>query len=110
MTRISIVGSERMLLSSLITRRKVLRMWSRSVILRASASFGARCALTADMSRLLLAKEHEGQDKVRRSNSHDRNYASPKLRHSQRLGEYPNGDGLIPGRRECQADNLCSAG
>src|SRR5271167_2433545 len=105
MTRTSIVGSARMLLSSLTTSRKMLPRWSRNVSGRDFADCGTGSGRGAVMSRLLLSQQQKGKNKVRHRDDGDRGDVLPEFRHAERLREHADADRLVPGGRKCQPEN-----
>src|SRR5208282_3575192 len=110
MTRSSITGSARMLLSSLTTRWKMLTTWSTKVRGFASARWGALGAGASDISGLLLAKQGQRQGQKDERDERDRGDVLPEVYDAERLGEHADRYLLVPGRRERQADDPRPAG
>src|SRR3984957_3153875 len=110
MTSTSITGSARMLLSSLMTRWKMLTTWSTKVSGLASTRCGAFGAEASDISRLLLAKQGQRNGQEDKGDQRDRGDVAPEVDDAERLGEYTDRDLLVPGRGERQTDHPRSAG
>src|SRR5580658_1599841 len=100
-----------MLLSSLMTRWKMLTTWSTKVRGFASTRCGALGeetlgAETSDISGLLLAKQGQRQGQEDERDERDRGNVPPEVDDAERLGEYADRNLLVPGRGERQADDL----
>src|SRR4029077_7166576 len=99
-----------MLLSSLMTRWKMLTTWSTKV----SGFASTRCAPlgeeASDISRLLLAKQGQRNDQKDKGDKRDRGDITPEVDDAERLGEYADRNLLIPGRGKRQADHPRAAG
>src|SRR5271157_4655158 len=98
-----------MLLSSLMTRWKMLTTWSMKVSGLASTRCGALGAEASDISRLLLAKQGERNDQEDKRDKRDRGDVAPEVNDAERLGEYPYRNLLVPGRGERESDHSCAA-
>src|SRR6202020_908557 len=105
MTSTSITGSARMLLSSLMTRWKMLPTWSTKVSGLASTRCGALAEEAWDISRLLLAKQGQRQGQEDERDERDRGNVPPEVDDAERFGEYADRNLLVPGRGERQADD-----
>src|SRR5580658_4510996 len=99
-----------MLLSSLMTKWKMLTTWSMKVSGLASTRCGALGAEAADISRLLLAKQGQRQGQEDERDERDRGDVPPEVNDAERLGEYADRNLLVPGRGERQADHPRPAG
>src|SRR5580693_10512099 len=94
-----------MLLSSLMTRWKMLTTWSTKVRGFASTRCGALGAETWGISRLLLAKQGQRQGQKDERDERDRGNVPPEVDDAERLGEHADRNLLVPGRGERQADD-----
>src|SRR5271166_1574711 len=110
MTSTSITGSALMLLSSLMTRWKMLITWSTKVRGFASARCGALAEGASDISRLLLAKQGQRNGQEDKGDERDRGDVAPQRDEAERLGEYADRNLLVPGRGEREANHPCPAG
>src|SRR5271170_1933388 len=100
-----------MLLSSLMTRWKMLTTWSTKVSGLASTRCGAFGEGASDIfSRLLLAKQSQRNDQEDKGDKRDRGDVAPEVDDAERLGEYADRNLLVPGRGERQADHPRPAG
>src|SRR3984885_5029257 len=99
-----------MLLSSLMTRWKMLTTWSTKVSGLASTRCGAFGAEASDISRLLLAKQGQRNGQEDKGDERDRGDVAPEVDDAERLGEYADRNLLVPGRRKRQADDPRPAG
>src|ERR1700733_5711666 len=106
----SITGSARMLLSSLMTRWKMLTTWSTKVRGFASTRCGPLGEGASDISRLLLAKQDQRNAQEDKGDQRDRGDVAPEVDDAERLGEYADRNLLVPGRGERQADDPRPAG
>src|SRR5580700_11597651 len=88
MTSTSITGSARMLLSSLMTRWKMLPTWSTKVSGLASTRCGALAEEAWDISGLLLPKQGQRQGQEDDRDERDRGNVAPEVSDAERLGEY----------------------
>src|ERR1700735_3468808 len=104
MTRISSTGSARMLLSSLMTRWKMLTTWSTKVRGFASTRCGALDEEASDILRLLLAKQGQRNGQEDKSDERDRSDVAPEVDDAERLGEYADRNLLVPRGGEGEAD------
>src|SRR6202042_820793 len=99
-----------MLLSSLMTRWKMLTTWSTKV----SGFASTRCAPlgegASDISRLLLAKQGQRDGQEDKGDQRDCCDVAPEVDDAERLGEHADRNLLVPGRGERQADDARPAG
>src|SRR3984885_10427382 len=105
MTSTSITGSARMLLSSLMTRWKMLTTWSTKVSGLASARRGGEAAEREVNSRLLLAEEGERQGQEDQCDERERRDIAPEVGDAERLGEHADRNLLVPGGGEAETDD-----
>src|SRR3984957_4638306 len=103
-----------MLLSSLMTRWKMLTTWSMKVRGFASTRCGALGAETfgaetSDISGLLLAKQGQREGQENERDERDRGNVPPQVDDAERFGEHADRNLLVPGRGKRQADDLRTA-
>src|ERR1700733_2687595 len=99
-----------MLLSSLMTRWKMLTTWSTKVSGLASTRCGAFGAEASDISRLLLAKQGQRNGQEDKGDQRDRGDVAPEVDDAERLGEYADRNLLVPRGWEGEADDPRPAG